>query len=334
MPIGQLQRREFITLIGGAAAAWPLAARGQQAERTRRIGVLLNVAENDSQAPLRVAALLRGLQEVGWTVGRNLQIDYRWAAGDAELFRRYAADLVALTPDLILAAGSPAVAALQLATSTVPIVFVSVIDPIGGGFVASLAQPGANITGFEMFEYGIGGKWLDLLKQISPRTTQVAVIRDLAISAGSGQLGAIQAVAPLLSLEVRPIDARDESEIERGITAFARSSNGALIVTAATLTTVHRGLIIALAARYKLPALYPIRFFVSEGGLISYGPDLVDPYRQAAAYVDRILKGEKPADLPVQAPTKYELVINMKTAKALGIDVPAQLLARADAVIE
>jgi putative tryptophan/tyrosine transport system substrate-binding protein len=329
-----MNRREFITLLGGAAAAWPFAARAQQNEQTRRIGALLNVSADDPQTPIRVAAFQQGLQELGWTVGRNVQIDYRWGAGDVELYRKYAAELIALKPDLIVAASSPVVGALQLATRTVPIVFVNVIDPVGGGFVASLGRPGGNITGFALFEYGIGGKWLDLLKQVSPRTTRVAVIRDLSIAAGSGQLGAIQAVAPFMGMDVHPIDAHDASEIERGVTAFARSSGGGLIVTGATLTTVHRRLIIALATQYQLPAIYPFPFFGADGALVAYGPDLIAPYRQVASYVDRILKGEKPANLPVQNPTKYELVVNLKTAKALGLEVPDRLLASADKVIE
>jgi putative ABC transport system substrate-binding protein len=327
-------RRDFITLLGGAAAAWPLAARAQQASQIRRIGVLMNLAEDEAEAPRRVGAFLQGLQELGWTDGRNVRIDYRWAGGDAERIRRSAAELVALAPDVILANASPSVVALQQATRTVPIVFVNVADPVGAGFVEGLARPGGNATGFTLFEYGISGKWLELLKEIAPRVARVAVLRDPAIAAGSGQLGAIQSVAPSFGVELSPLGVRDAPEIERAVTAFARSSNGGLIVTASGLANIHRDLIITLAARHRLPAVYSYRFFVAGGGLISYGPDRVDPYRRAAGYVDRILKGEKPADLPVQQPTRYELVINLKTAKALGLEIPPALLARADEVIE
>ena len=329
-----MNRREFITLLGSAAAAWPLAARAQQKERVRRIGVLNTFAAEDPEGQARIGAFLQGLQEWGWAVGRNVRIEYRWAAGDAERIRKYAAELVALAPDVILAAGGAVVAPLLQATSTVPIVFAQTPDPVGAGFVASLARPGGNATGFTIFEYGISGKWVELLKEIAPRVTRVAVLRDPAISSGTGQLGAIQSVAPSFGVELSPLNMRDAPEIERAVTAFAQSSNGGLLVTGSALATVHRDLIITLAARHRLPAVYPVRFFVSSGGLISYGPDSVDPYRRAAAYVDRILKGEKPADLPVQAPTKYELVINLKTAKALGLTVPETLLARADEVIE
>jgi ABC-type uncharacterized transport system substrate-binding protein len=329
-----IARREFITILGGAATAWPLAAHAQQAGKTYRIGVLMNLAADDVEAPARLAAFAQGLGEFGWNVGRNVRIDYRWGAGDAERIRREAAELVALAPDVILSSGSPSVAALQRATGSVPIVFVQVVDPVGSGFVESLARPGGNITGFSVFEYGISGKWLELLKEVAPRVTQVAVLRDLALASGSGQLGAIQSVAPSLGVELRPIGVDDAGAIERAVAAFARSENGGLIVTGSTLTTVHRELIITLAARHRLPAVYPFRFFVAVGGLLSYGPDSVDPYRRSARYVDRVLKGEKPADLPVQAPTKYELVINLKTARALGLDVPPTLLARADEVIE
>ena len=271
---------------------------------------------------------------MGWTDGRNVRIDIRWGAGDADRIRKYAAELVALAPDVILATGSAAVGPLLQATRTVPIVFVHVADPVGAGFVESLARPGGNATGFTTFEYGMSGKWLELLKEIAPGVTRAAVLRDPAIAAGIGQFGAIQSVAPSLGVEVSPVDVRDAGEIERAVAAFARAPNGGLIVTASALAIVHRDLIITLAARHKLPAVYFARYFVTGGGLISYGPDLVDQYRRAAGYVDRILKGEKPADLPVQAPTKYELVINLKTAKALGLDVPPTLLARADEVIE
>jgi putative ABC transport system substrate-binding protein len=327
-----VKRRQFIKLVGGAAAGWPLAARAQQADRVRRIGVLMNLAADDPEGQRRVTAFVQGLQEWGWSVGRNAQIDYRWGASDGDRIRRYATELVALAPDIILAAGSPAVGPLLQATRSVPIVFALVADPVGSGYVASLARPGGNVTGFAASEFGISAKWLELLKQIAPRVTRVAVVRDPTIASGSGQFGAIQAVAPSFGVEVRPVDARDAQEIERAVTAFAPEPNGGLINVAGAI--VHRELVIKLAARHRLPAVYAFRYYVTGGGLISYGPDTVDPYRRAAGYVDRILKGEKPADLPVQAPTKYELVINLKTAKALGLTVPPTLLARADEVIE
>jgi putative ABC transport system substrate-binding protein len=329
-----MNRRAFIALLGGAAAAWPLAAWAQQQERMRRVGVLMNLGSDDAEGQARNAAFLQGLQELGWTVGRKVRIEYRWGAGDAELFRRHASELVALAPDVILAGGGAVVPSLLQSTRTIPIVFTGTPDPVGAGFVESLARPGGNATGFTIFEYGISGKWLELLKEIAPHVTRAAVIRDPAIAAGLGLWGAIQSVAPSLGVELRPLGVRDAGEIERVVTAFARSSNGGLIVTGSALATVHRELITTLAARYRLPAVYPQRSFVTVGGLISYGPDSIDPYRQAAGYVDRILRGEKPADLPVQAPTKYELVINLKTAKALGLEVPPSLLARADEVIE
>jgi putative ABC transport system substrate-binding protein len=329
-----MKRREFITLIGGAAVGWPLPARTQQAERMRRIGVLLPATADDLEFQARLAAFVQALQQLGWTDGGNLRIDIRWGAGDAERMRRYAAELVALAPDAILAAGGATVGPLLQATRTAPIVFTMTPDPVGAGFVESLARPGGNVTGFTNFEYGIGVKWLELLKEIAPRVTRAAFLRDPAIPAGIGQFGAIQAVAPSFGIELRPVDVRDASEIERAVSAFARSSNDGLIVSSNALALLHRNLIIALAARHRLPAVYPFRFFVPAGGLVSYGPDSIDPHRRAAGYVDRILKGEKPADLPVQAPTKFELAINLKTAKALGLEVPPMLLARADEVIE
>jgi ABC-type uncharacterized transport system substrate-binding protein len=329
-----MQRREFITLLGGAAA-WPLAARAQQpGERMRRIGVLMGLVANDPVGQVRIATFLHALQPLGWTDGRNLRIDVRWSGGNADDMRKYAAELVALAPDVTLAVAGPAVAALQQATRTVPIVFTNVPDPVGAGFVDSLARPGGNATGFISLEYSLSAKWLELLKEIAPRVMRVAVLRDPAVAAGVGQFGAIQAVAPSLGIEVSPVNVRDAGEIERTVTVFARSGNSGLIVTSSALATVHRDLILALAARHKLPAIYGQRFFVVAGGLISYAADLGDQDRRATGYVDRILKGEKPADLPVQAPTKYELLINLKTARALGLEVPPMLLARADEVIE
>jgi len=300
----------------------------------RRIGVLQSLAADDPEGQARLSAFAQSLQQLGWTIGRNVQIDTRWAAGDAERFRRYAAELVALAPDVILAVGAAAVGPLRQVTRTVPIVFVNTSDPVGAGFVESLARPGDNATGFLLYEYGISGKWLELLKEIAPRVTRVAVLRDSALAAGTGQLGAIQAVAPSFGVELRPVDVRDAPEIERAVVAFARASDGGLIVTGSTLALVHRDLIVTLAARHKLPAVYFQRVFVTSGGLISYAPDQIDQFRRAGGYVDRILKGEKPADLPVQAPTKLELVINLKTAKALGLAVPPSIIARADEVIE
>jgi putative ABC transport system substrate-binding protein len=324
-----MKRRDFITLLGGAAA-WPLAARAQQPDRMRRIGVLMNLVADDPEASARVTAFVQGLQQLGWTEGRNMRIDARWAAGDADRSRRYAAELIALAPDVILAPGSLTVGPLLQATRTVPIVFALVADPVGAGFVNSLARPGGNATGFILFEYATSAKWLELLKEIAPRVTRVAVLRDPAITGGIGQWGAIQTAAPSFGVEVSPINMHDVGDIEGAVAAFARASNGGLIVSGSGLAGVHRNLIITLAARYKLPAVYFERYFVAAGGLISYGPNLVDQFRRAADYVDRILKGEQPADLPVQAPTKYELVVNLKTARALGLDVPPTLLARAD----
>ena len=325
-----MKRRELITLLGGAAA-WPLAARAQQPERMKRIGVLAGVGETDPELLARKAAFLQALRQLGWIDGRNAQIDYRPDGGDIS---KDAAELVALAPDVILATGSPSVSALQKATRTVPIVFVGVIDPVGAGFVASLARPAGNATGFTWFEYGVSGKWLELLKEIAPRVRSAAVLRDPASPGGIGQFAAIQGVAPSLGVELRPVGVLDAREIERDVTAFAREPNGGVIVTISGFTIAHRDLISTLAARHRLPAVYPARYFVSSGGLLSYGPDTIDPYRRAAGYVDRILKGEQPADLAVQASTKFELVINLKTAKVLGLTVPPSLLARADEVIE
>jgi putative ABC transport system substrate-binding protein len=315
--------------------AWPLAARAQQADRMRRVGVLLNRVADDPEEQARLAAFLQRLQELGWTDGRNVWIDYRWAAADPDRSRTYAAELVALAPDVILAAGSQSVAALQQTATTVPIVFANVVDPVGAGFVARLARPGGNATGFTPFEYSLSGKWLELLKEIAPNLTRIAILRDPGIATGIGQFVAIQAMAsPSLGVELSPIDVRDGGKIERDIAALARESNSGLIVTASSGASVHRELIIMLAARHGLPAVYPFRYFVTRGGLISYGPDPTDQFRRAAGYVDRILKGEKAADLPVQSPTKYELAINLKTANALGLTMPPSLLARADQVIE
>jgi putative ABC transport system substrate-binding protein len=328
-----MKRREFITLIG-SAAAWPLIARAQQTDRVRRIGVLMQIAADDPESKIQVAEFLRGLRELGWVVGRNVKLDTRWAGGDSDRIRKYAAELVALAPDVVLAPGGTVVGALQQASRTVPIVFVNVTDPIGRGYVASLAEPGGNATGFTSFEFGMGGKWLELLKQIAPGVTRVAVLRDPVITAGMGYLAAIHALAPSFGVEVSPVDVRVKSDIERAIAAFARTPNGGLIVTPDPAAIAHRELIIALASRHRLPAIYPFRYFATEGGLISYGPNAIEQFRRAASYADRILKGEKPGSLPVQAPTKFELAINLKTAKALDVAVPQTLLARADEVIE
>ena len=332
-----MTRRELIALLGGAAAAWPLVARAQQGERRRRIGVQMNLASDDQEGQARIAAFQQGLQELGWSVGRNVRMDYRWGGGEAATstaFARNAAELVALAPDVILAVTSTVAAELQRETRTVPIVFVSVIDPVGNGLVASLARPGGNATGFTVFEYGISPKWLELLKEIAPQVTHVGIIRDPTAPSQIGLLGGIQAVAPTFGVELRMIDVRDAGEIEHALSVLPRFPHGGLIVQAGRFAFAHRELIAALAARYRLPAVYSDRAFAAGGGLVSYGPDRVDQFRRAASYVDRILKGEKPADLPVQAPTKYELVINLKTAKALGLEVPPTLLARADEVIE
>jgi putative ABC transport system substrate-binding protein len=329
-----MRRREFITLLCGTAATWPLAARAQQPERMRRIGVLTGGDEADPEYQARWTAVRQALQQLGWTEGYNIRSDFRWGSSDSDLAHRYARELVALAPDVILPSGSQNVRAVQQATRTVPIVFINVPDPVGAGFVASLARPGGNITGFPPFEYGMHAKLLELLKEIAPGVTRVAMLRDPISPGGVGSFAAMQGVAPSLRVELSSIDARDATEIEHGIAAFARGSNGGLIVTQSGAAVRHRALISTLAARRRLPAVYPARYFVTGGGLISYGPDPIDIYRRAAGYVDRILKGEKPADLPVQAPTKYELVVNLKTAKALSLEIPATVLARADEVIE
>jgi len=327
-----VKRREFIALLGGATA-WALAARAQQGDRVRRIGVLMNYTADDPESMARITVFVQSLHGLGWTVGHNLQIDYRFGAGDIERYRRFASELVSLAPDVLVTSGAVAVEALQRTTRAVPIVFVTVTDPVGGGLVASLARPGGNTTGFTLSEYGVSGKWLELLKQIAPNVTRAAVLRD-PVAVGIGQFAAIQAVAPSLQVELSPIDARDAGEIERVVTEFAKRPNGALIVTATAFSTIHRDLIITLAAQHKLPAVYSYRLFVASGGLISYGPDSHDQFRLAAGYVDRILKGEKPADLPVQQPTRLITALHMKTAKALGLTVPPSLLATADEVIE
>jgi len=329
-----MRRREFIVLLSGAAATWPLAALAQQGESMRSIGVLTNLATGDPEDQARDAAFLQALQQLGWTVGRNVRIDYRWGAADAERNRRNATELAALAPDVILVTGTPVLGPLLQATRTIPIVFVQVPDPVGAGYVESLSRPGGNATGFSTIDYATSGKWLQLLKEIAPNVTRAAVLRDDTSSAGIGQWAGIQAGASSLGVDLRPIGMSDFATIERTINAFARDPNGGLIVTESGPAIVHREQIVALAARYRLPAVYGQRFFVTGGGLISYGHDTIEPYRRAAGYVDRILKGEKPADLPVQSPTKYQLVINLKTAKALGLTVPHSILSRADEVIE
>jgi putative ABC transport system substrate-binding protein len=329
-----MRRRELITLLSGAAVAWPLATFAQQPERVRRISVLTGVAGNDSEIKDRLAAFSRQLQQLGWTEGRNMRIDIRGGGGDLAATRKYAAELAALAPDVILAIGNATMAPLIEATRTVPIVFTVVIDPVGADFVETLSRPGGNMTGFMMFEYSLSGKWLELLREIAPQVTRAAVLREPASTAGIGQFAVIQAIAPSLGIEVSAMNARDAGQIERAITEFARTGNGGLIVTASPGAVVYRRQIIDLALRYKLPAVYTGSTFVADGGLISYGPNLVEQTGQAAFYVDRIFKGEKPANLPVQAPTKYELVINLKTAKSLGLTVPPSLLARADQMID
>jgi putative tryptophan/tyrosine transport system substrate-binding protein len=328
-----MRRREFITLLGGAAATWPLAARAQQGERVRRVGVLLSTHEGDPARRAQLTAFVQRLTELGWADGRSVHLEVRWTAGSVDAARKYAAELVALAPDVIISDTSFNVAAVQQATRTVPIVFGGVIDPVGGGLVDSLARPGGNTTGFTAFEYAIGAKWLELLKEIAPNVTRAVVLRDPTIAAGIGQFAAIQATAPF-GIELSAVGLHDSAAIESAVAAFARDANGGLVMTAAPFGGNHPDVITALAARYKLPAVYPWRYFVNAGGLLSYGSDLASQFRSAAQYVDRILKGEKPADLPVQAPTKYELVINLRAAKAIGLDVPPTLLARADEVIE
>src|SRR5262245_11591723 len=328
-----MNKREFITLFGGAAA-WPLAARAQQREKVRLIGILLPATADNREFQARLGAFLQGLQQSGWGDSRNVQIDPRWATAKADEIRRHAAELAALAPDVIVAHGASTVGATLQATQTVPVVFPTVGDPVAAGFVDSLARPGGNATGFMAFEYSLGGKWLELLKEIAPSITRAAVFRDPSIPSGTGMFGAIQSVAPALGIEAIPVNLRDAEEIKRALSAFARSGSGGLIVTPSSLSFLHRDLIVALSAQFKLPAVYFLHPFVAVGGLVSYGPDEVEQYRQAAGYVDRILKGEKPADLPVQAPTKHELVLNLKTAASLGLDVPPSLLARADEVIE
>jgi putative ABC transport system substrate-binding protein len=329
-----MKRREFITLLGGTAIAWPRAAHAQQRERMRSVGVLTPFTAHDSEGQNRVTAFVQAMQQLGWSVGQNIRLHYRWGDGTSATMQKYAAEMVALTPDVILADSSAALAALLQATQTIPIVFAIVADPVGAGYVESLARPGGNATGFTPFEYAIAGKMLEFLKEVAPRVTRVVVLRDPAIAAGPGQFGAIQAVAPSLGVELRPVNVRDDDEIKHSIAAFAQGSNGGLIVTGSPAAAARRHLIVALAARHRLPAIYNARLYGEVGGLVCYGPDFLDQFRRAAGYVDRILKGEKPADLPVQAPTKYELLINLKTAKSLGIEVPASVLARADEVIE
>ena len=328
-----VKRREFITLLGGAVA-WPLVARAQQRERMRSVGVLTPFAAHNTEGQNRVTAFAQALQQLGWSVGQNARLHYRWGDGTSATMQKYAAELVALAPDVILADSSAALSPLLQATQTIPIVFAIVADPVGAGYVETLARPGGNATGFTPFEYGVAGKWLELLKEIAPRVTRAAVLRDPAIAAGPGQFGALQAVAPSLGVELRAVNVRDADEIERSIAGFAQGSNGGLVVTGSAAAAAHRDLIVTLAARHRLPAVYNARLYGERGGLVCYGADFLDQFRRAAGYADRILKGEKPADLPVQAPTKYELVINLKTAKALGLTVPPTLLARADEVIE
>jgi putative ABC transport system substrate-binding protein len=328
-----MNRREFMTVASGAAAAWPYSANGQQADRLRRIGVLMNLADSDAEGQARIASLLQGLERLGWVAGRNVQIDTRWAAGRPDNFRAFAGELLALEPDVLVGVSTSAVRALQQASRNVPIVFVGVVDPVGSGLVASLSRPGGNATGFVIFEYSLAGKWLELLKELAPEVKRAAVLRDSSLTAGIGQFAAIQAVAPI-GMDLSAIDLRVSAEIERDVAEFAHGTRGGLIVTVSQFGVNHSDMIAAIAARHKLPAVYPFRYYVTAGGLMSYGPDSRSDYVQTAGYVDRILRGEKPANLPVQVPTKFELVINLKTAKALSITIPAALLARADEVIE
>jgi ABC-type uncharacterized transport system substrate-binding protein len=329
-----VRRRDFIRVIAGSTAVWPLAARAQQGEQMRRIGVIVPASSDDASFQTWIGVFLQALGQLGWSIGSNVRIDTHWATANAATIRRHAEELAALAPDVILTAGTSTTGPMLQAARTVPIVFATVVDPVGAGLIDSLARPGGNATGFLLFEYSLGGKWLELLKQIAPTVTRVAVLRDAATPSGTGQFGAIQAVAPSLKVEVLPVNLRDARELERSIATFARSPNGGLILTGSGLSILHRDLIITLAARHKLPAIYYEKFFVSAGGLISYGSDRIELYRLAAGYVDRILRGEKPANLPVQAPTKFELAINLKTAKALGLTVPPSLLASANEVIE
>jgi len=329
-----MRRREVITLLSGAAATWPLAARAQQSKQMRRVGLLMNTAADSPEAQPRLSAFREGLQQLGWTDGSNVRIDIRWGANDVELDRRYAAELISLAPDLVVAAGTLSVAALQRVTRTLPILFCNVADPVGAGFVDSLARPGGNTTGFTLFEYTISAKWLEILKEIIPGLKRAGVLRDASNPAAIAQFGVIQAAAQSLGVDLRPVSITDATDMERAVTTFANGSDGGLIVTPSATESFHRELIVRLAAQYRLPAVYPFRVWAAVGGLISYGPDSNDQFRRVAAYVDRVLRGAKPADLPVQAPTKYQLVINLKTAKALGLAVPATLLARADEVIE
>jgi putative tryptophan/tyrosine transport system substrate-binding protein len=329
-----MRRRDFINAVAGVAAVWPLSVRAQQPEQVRRIGVLMNIAENDPEAAVQIAALVQALKERGWILGTNIQIEYRWAAGDSRLYRRYAPELVALALNVILVVGGTGTGELQRATSTIPIVFVGTTDPVNRGLIESMARPGGNTTGFIEYEFGLSGKWLELLKQIAPKVSRVMVVRDPSETSGIGQLTAIQTLAPSFGVETAPVDARDGREIERTVSTIARNSNVGLIVTLSGAAISHRKLLITLAAQHRLPAVYPARYFVEDGGLASYGPDPVNGFRSGASYVDRILKGEKPADLPVQAPTKYELAFNLKTAKALDLEVPPSFLASADEVIE
>jgi ABC-type uncharacterized transport system substrate-binding protein len=329
-----MRRRQFISLVGSVAAAWPLAAFAQQAEPMRRIAILMNRAADDPEGKSRLAVFKQAMEQLGWSDGRNMHIEIRWGEDDIDLERKYAAELVALSPDLILAAGTVSMTALQPLNRTLPTVFAVVADPVGAGFVSSLARPGGNATGFSLYEYGLSGKWLEILKQVAPSVTRVGVLRDVTNPAGLSYFGAIRATAQSIGVEVGPINMQDAGEIERGIVNFARMPNGGLIVTPNSSASIHRALIIGLAATHKLPAVYPFSYMATGGGLISYGPDFVDQFRRAAGYVDRILKGEKPADLPVQQPTKYQMIINLKTAKALGLNVPNTLIGLADEVIE